>query len=184
MGRRRSSIVKIILGRQRAAEEARALDRTRLIEAGPPAGSMISRQAWRDWHEYGFVVCPRQKTTCTDPACGIGASCLAMRAISSAGDGSPLKHKDRPECGARNRQGQPCAVRVEACRAHGAHHSTTRIYPRGPTDNGQPLFVDEPTCPLEAVAAAVPAAAVPETFPLRSLSARHEFERYDVRGAS
>src|SRR5215813_6348926 len=48
---------------------------------------------------------------------------LAMRAIGLAGDGSPLKHKDRPRCGARNRQGRPCAVRVEPgkarCRFHG-----------------------------------------------------------------
>jgi hypothetical protein len=47
---------------------------------------------------------------------------IAMRAIGLAGDGSPLKRKDRPRCGARNRQGSPCAGRVEPgkgrCRFH------------------------------------------------------------------
>ena len=78
-----------------------------MIEAGPPAGSPVTREAWRDWHRYGFVVCPRRKTTCSELECGIGVSCIAMRAIGLAGDGSPLKRKDRPRCGARNRQDTP-----------------------------------------------------------------------------
>jgi hypothetical protein len=118
-----SSILKEIFAAKRAAEAARISERDLMIEAGPPAGSRITREAWRDWHRYGFVVCPRRKTTCTEPACGIGASCFAMRAIGLAGDASPLMRKDRPCCGARNRQGRPCAVRVEPgktrCRFHG-----------------------------------------------------------------
>ena len=46
-----------------------------------------------------------------------------MKAIGLAADGSPLKRSFRPICGARNRRGQPCAVRVEPgkrrCRFHG-----------------------------------------------------------------
>jgi hypothetical protein len=118
-----SSILTEILAARRAAEAARISERKRIIEAGPPAGSGITREAWRDWHRYGFVVCPRRKTTCTDPTCGTGVSCFAMRAIGLAGDGSPLTRKDRPCCGAGNRQGRPCAVRLEPgksrCRFHG-----------------------------------------------------------------
>lgn len=121
--RPRSIILKDILARQHAANSARASEPNRIIAAGPPADSSIAREAWRDWHRFGFVVCPRQKTTCTELACGIGASCLAMRAIGLAGNGSPLKRRDRPLCGACNRQGRPCAVRVEPgkarCRFHG-----------------------------------------------------------------
>jgi hypothetical protein len=125
MGFRRpsSSILKDILRRQQAVVAARKSEHDRMIEAGPPAGSGITREGWRHWHLYGYVVCPRRKTTCSQPACGIGASCVAMRVIGLAGDGSPLRRKDRPCCGARNRQGLPCAVRVEPgkkrCRFHG-----------------------------------------------------------------
>ena len=68
---------------------------------GPPAGDSIAREQWENWHRHGFVVCPRCKTTCTSPACGMGASCLEMRAIGLAGDGAPLKRKDRPYWGHR-----------------------------------------------------------------------------------
>jgi hypothetical protein len=118
-----SAILKGIIARQQADEQARASEINRVVEAGPPAASSITRKAWRDWHQYGFVVCPRRKMTCTNSDCGIGASCLAMRAVGLAGDGSSLERKDRPRCGAQNRQGQPCAVRVEPgkarCRFHG-----------------------------------------------------------------
>src|SRR5215217_6804489 len=118
-----SAILKAILAGQHAAEAACAMERNRVIEAGPPAGSSVTREAWRDWYRYGFVVCPRRKTTCSELECGIGVSCIAMRAIGLAGDGSPLKRKDRPRCGARNRQGHPCAVCVQPgkarCRFHG-----------------------------------------------------------------
>jgi hypothetical protein len=121
--RRPSAIVQTYLARQAERERVRALELRRVIEVGPPAGSSITHEAWQDWHQYGFVICPRRKTTCTSPTCGIGASCLEMRAIGLAGDGTPLERKNRPCCGARNRQGLPCAVRVEPgkarCRFHG-----------------------------------------------------------------
>jgi hypothetical protein len=37
----------------------RAAELNRVIEAGPPPASSISREAWRTWHEYGFLVRPR-----------------------------------------------------------------------------------------------------------------------------
>ena len=94
------------------------------ISQGPPPHSLISRQAWREWHLYGWIACPADKRlACKDRACGLGASCRAMEAIGLAGDGSPLPRRARPMCGARNRQGKPCAVRVEPgkrrCRFHG-----------------------------------------------------------------
>ena len=93
------------------------------IEAGPPPGSLITREAWGRWIQYGYWCCPHRDRTCTDPACGIGASCLSMRAIGLAGDGSPLRHRDRPACCAQNRQRRQCAMRIEAgkrrCRFHG-----------------------------------------------------------------
>jgi hypothetical protein len=74
--------------------------------------------------------CPRQKITCVDPVCGMGAACHSMRAIGLAGDGTPPKRKLRPRCGAQNRQGRPCAVRVEPgkarCRFHGGLSSGPR----------------------------------------------------------
>jgi hypothetical protein len=111
------ALLKAIRARCGGAEAAREAELARLIEAGPPPGSSITRQAWHDWHEYGFVICPRTKTTCVDPVCGMGVSCLAMRAIGLAGNGAPLKRKLRPQCGAQNRQGRPCAVRVEPRKA-------------------------------------------------------------------
>jgi len=91
---------------EKAAEAARAAELNRVIEAGPPPGSSIPREAWRTWHEYGFVACPRLKTTCVDQVCGLGASCVAMRAIGLAGDGAPLKWKLRPRCGAKKDRGR------------------------------------------------------------------------------
>ena len=70
-----SAILKAILGRQHAADAARA-SLNRLVEAGPPSGSSITQEGWRDWHQYGFLVCPRRKITCSEPACGIGASAM------------------------------------------------------------------------------------------------------------
>jgi hypothetical protein len=94
------------------------------ISQGPPPRSRISREAWREWHLYGLIGCPADKrSACKRRACGIGASCRAMEALGLAGDGSPLPRRARPMCGARNRQGKPCAVRVEPgkrrCRFHG-----------------------------------------------------------------
>jgi hypothetical protein len=50
-------------------------------------------------------------------------STVPLGACDRSGDGSALNRQDRPRCGARNRRGCPCAVRVEPgkkrCRFHG-----------------------------------------------------------------
>jgi hypothetical protein len=57
------------------------------------------------------------------PASKFRRTCRELRAIGLTGDGLPLPRKERPTCGARNRQGKPCAVKVEPgkrrCRFHG-----------------------------------------------------------------
>lgn len=122
--RGRSTLLKSIVARIQAVELAEQHKLAERILTGPPPDSVITQEAWRSWHEYGYWVCPlHPNTTCEDPACGIGASCVSMRAIGLSGDGAPLRYRDRPACGARNRQGRPCAVKVEAgkrrCRFHG-----------------------------------------------------------------
>jgi hypothetical protein len=97
----------------------------RLISRGPSAGSAIPFEAWRSWHHYGFIACPASKLrhTCSDHCCRMGADCRELRALGLKGNGMPLPRKQRPICGARNRQGKPCGVRVEPgkrrCRFHG-----------------------------------------------------------------
>ena len=109
--------------RIRSEEQARKLPLARIIAAGPPADSGITLAAWPSWYECEFFACPRRGTTCADPKCKIGSACLAMREIGLDGNGGPLRRRERPKCGARNRQGEPCAVRVEPgkarCRFHG-----------------------------------------------------------------
>jgi hypothetical protein len=96
-----------------------------LIARGPPAGSGISAEAWRSWHRSGFIICPASKGryTCSDHQCRMGVDCRELRALGLKGDRSPLPRKERPVCGARNRRGKPCGVRVEPgrarCRFHG-----------------------------------------------------------------
>jgi hypothetical protein len=95
------------------------------IAGGPPPGSGIALEAWRSWHRHGFVCCPASKLrhACRDPQCRMGADCLELRALGLAGDRSPLPQRQRPVCGAQNRQGKPCSVKVEPgkrrCRFHG-----------------------------------------------------------------
>ena len=85
----------------------------------------ISAEAWKSWREHGFVVCPgsRRGVTCSSKNCLAGATCRALRALGQFGDRSPMPRKRRPLCGARNRQGKPCSVRVvlgkRRCRFHG-----------------------------------------------------------------
>ena len=84
----------------------------------------FSKENWTDWNRYGWFVCPgSRQRTCSDPACAIGVSCKRMAELGLAGDGTPLRRKDRPRCGARTRKGDPCLVRVEPgkrrCRFHG-----------------------------------------------------------------
>jgi hypothetical protein len=121
---RPSGLLRSIVASIAAEEEAQRAELEKLIAQGPPRDSRISTQAWRDWHRYGWLVCPKSDCrSCADPECGLGASCRAMRAIGLYGDGSPLPRRLRPVCGARNRRGAPCAVRVEPgkrrCRFHG-----------------------------------------------------------------
>src|SRR6476619_5373141 len=108
---------------KRAKEQARKFELARIIAASPPAGSGINVAAWRSWHEYEFFACPRRATTCDKLECNVASPCLGMREIGLDGNGRPIRRRDRPKCGARNRQGERCAVRVEPgkarCRFHG-----------------------------------------------------------------
>lgn len=111
---------------ERYAEEAAERERkARLLAMGPLTGSGISPAAWRDWHRYGFVVCPGRKggLTCTAETCGLGTSCTVMAAKGLKGNAAPLPRSERPACGARTRAGGECAMRVEPgrhrCRLHG-----------------------------------------------------------------
>jgi len=120
----RATARNILLERER--EEAAAQETIeRLISRGPPTGSGIAFEAWRSWHRYGFVVCPASKRrhTCSNHRCRMGADCHGLQALGLRGNRSPLPRKKRPVCGARNRQGKPCAVKVEPgkrrCRFHG-----------------------------------------------------------------
>jgi len=120
----RDRIRKILLDRER--EEAAAREAAeRLISRGPPEGSGISFDAWRSWHRNRWVTCPASKGrhTCSHKRCRMGADCRELWALGLRGNRSPLPRKERPVCGARNRQGKPCAVRVEPgkrrCRFHG-----------------------------------------------------------------
>ena len=73
----------------------------------------------------GLVACPASKLrhSCSNPVCRMGTACRALRALGLTGRRTPLPHKERPTCGARNRQGNSCAVRVvpgkRRCRFHG-----------------------------------------------------------------
>src|SRR6202521_6463985 len=63
------------------------------------------------------------REACSSADCGIGAQWTEMLAVGLDEDGSPLRRKRRPTCGAKNRAGNPCRVRVEPgkrrCRFHG-----------------------------------------------------------------
>jgi hypothetical protein len=120
----RDRIRKILLDRERQEAAAREVIE-RLVSRGPPAGSGISFDAWRSWHRYRWITCPASKGrhTCSSRRCMMGVACRELRALGLRGDRSPLPRKERPVCGARNRQGKPCAGRVEPgkrrCRFHG-----------------------------------------------------------------
>jgi hypothetical protein len=96
-----------------------------LIDLGPPAGSRITAANWQDWHARGFISCPGSRTgpACRDWDCKIASACKRMRAIGLTGDGRKLPSKLRPACGARNRRGEPCRLKLipgkRRCRFHG-----------------------------------------------------------------
>jgi len=98
-------------------------ERQRAIDAGPPAGRHVTQDNWASWIVYRRIACPGRRQHCTSEDCAIGALCREMEAIGLYGDGQPLPRRDRPTCGARNRQGNPCSVKVEPgkrrCRFHG-----------------------------------------------------------------
>jgi len=120
---RRLDAIRARLAQLRMVQDAGPLKRDQNLAAGPPVGSKIRLQAWRDWHRYGWVKCPRSGKTCSSTDCGMGVRCREMLAVGLDGDGSPLRRRERPTCGARNRAGDPCRVRVELgkrrCRFHG-----------------------------------------------------------------
>jgi hypothetical protein len=115
--------IKAFLAEHQMREMQARLELQRLIDAGPQPGSKVTPEAWRNWHQYGFVACPHTRKTCDDGECRLGAACKAMQAYGLAGDGSALPRKQRPACGVRNRRGVACSVRVEPgkrrCRFHG-----------------------------------------------------------------
>ena len=115
---------------QQRAEEARrkaAIDAA-LAKRSPPR---VTRENWTDWNKYGWFTCPgNRRRTCSDPACVIGAKCTRMAELGLAGDGSPLRRKDRPRCGARTRKGTPCLVRVEAGKRRRRFHGGLSTGPR------------------------------------------------------
>jgi hypothetical protein len=93
---------------QRGAEDAarKAAIEASLAKAPPPR---VTKENWTDWNRYGWFGCPgNRRRTCSDLACTIGASCKRMAELGLAGDGSPLRRKERPRCGARTRKGAPC----------------------------------------------------------------------------
>jgi hypothetical protein len=106
--------------RLREAQRQAAIDAA--LAKPPPRG--VSTENWSDWNKYGWHGCPgNRRRTCSDAECSIGAKCKRTAELGLAGDGSPLRRKDRPRCGAKTRKGTPCLVRVEAgkrrCRFHG-----------------------------------------------------------------
>jgi hypothetical protein len=117
---------------QRGAEEAarKAAIDAALAKAPPPR---VTMENWTDWNRYCWFGCPgNRRRTCSDPACGIGATCKRTAELGLAGDGSPLRRKDRPRCGARTRKGTPCLVRVEAGRRRCRFHGGLSTGPRTP----------------------------------------------------
>jgi hypothetical protein len=122
MGRPPNFLTRI-WARQHEVELAKAQALHETIQRGPPAGSGITPKNWQLWHQYKYFICPRSKNTCVEQECRLGASCRSMRTIGLTGDGRSLPRKLRPFCGARNRRGEPCAVKVVPgkcrCRFHG-----------------------------------------------------------------
>jgi len=93
--------------RQKEAARQAAIDAA--LAKPPPPG--VTKDNWSHWHRHGWIVCPATRDlTCSDSACGIGGKCNRLAEIGLAGDGSPLRRKDRPRCGAWTQTGAPCLV--------------------------------------------------------------------------
>jgi hypothetical protein len=113
--------------RQKEAARQAAIDAA-LAKPPPPR---VTTENWSDWNKYGWHGCAGdRRRACSDPACAIGAKCKRMAQLGLAGDGTPLRRKDRPRCGAQTRKGTSCLVRVEAgkrrCRFHGGRSTGPR----------------------------------------------------------
>jgi hypothetical protein len=82
-----------------------------------------SVHAQRIWNSEGYAHCPEWVQRICATECSMGADCLTLHSLGLSGDFVSLARKKRPMCGARNRQGKPCRVRVEPgkrrCRLHG-----------------------------------------------------------------
>jgi hypothetical protein len=111
--------------RQREAVRKAAIDAA--LAKPPPPG--VTKENWNHWHRRGWIVCAGNRyRSCSDPACGIGGKCKRLAELGLAGDGSPLRRKDRPRRGARTRKGTPCLVSGSS-RANGAAASTAVSQP-------------------------------------------------------
>ena len=145
MSKRRGTGFKTIdemIASRRAAEQRQASRIKRLIDRGPPTGSYIVPENWRQWYLYGFFACPRTNYTCADPGCHLGAACIQMWTIGLWGNGSTRPVKDRPKCGARNRKGTPCEVRVEPGRERCRFHGGLSTGPRTPEGRARNRRID------------------------------------------
>jgi hypothetical protein len=129
---RPQSVIKLIRARRLEAELAALQVRQNVIDCGLPDGSGIKPENWGLRHQYSYFVCPqsRGRYTCTEPECGAGGSCIALRALGLRGDGQVLPKQMRPACGARTRQGASCKAKVvpgkRRCRLHGGLSSGPR----------------------------------------------------------
>jgi hypothetical protein len=113
--------------RQREAARQTAID-TALAKPLPPR---VTQENWDHWHRRGWIVCPgKRDKTCSDPACGVGGKCKRLAELRLVGDGSPLRRKDRPRCGARTRKGALCLVRVEPGKRRFRFHGGFSTGPR------------------------------------------------------
>ncbi|WP_370640260.1 HGGxSTG domain-containing protein [Aurantimonas sp. HBX-1] len=104
-----------------------------LSQPPPPT---VTQANWEYWHRYGWLVCPATRNrVCDKTACSVGARCKRLGDIGLAGDKTALSWNERPTCGALNRKGGLCKLRVDPgrrrCRLHGGRSTGPR------TDEGK-----------------------------------------------
>jgi hypothetical protein len=95
-----------------------------LIGDGPPAGSGITPENWREWKLFQHVTCPdRAGRSCYNEDCMVGSRCWRMADRGLTGDGQALPRYRLPLCQAKTRAGGFCLMRVVPgtcrCRLHG-----------------------------------------------------------------